>query len=199
MPFGARDYDAQTGRWLAKDPIVFKAGKANLYVYAGNDPINHRDASGLFGIAIGGSGGLGFGFPLGGSYDVGTGIVIDWSFTDGLTIAGYKSDTASLGAGAYAGLGVDFTINFGDLKDFAGKSLGAKVDVGFVEKGDVKLSGVLGPTVAAVCGGLGGTSASSTPSWTISTGLGGGLYVGGTLTDTRVEGYNFRSGTFVSY
>lgn len=29
--FGARDYDAETGRWTAKDPILFRGRDANLY------------------------------------------------------------------------------------------------------------------------------------------------------------------------
>jgi len=95
--------------------------------------------------------------------------------------------------------GANFTTFTGDLKDFAGLSVGAKIDIGLVEKGDVKVSGVIGPAIAKLCGGLGGTSVSSSPSWTISAGLSGGLFAGGTLTNTRVEGYNFRSGTFVSH
>ena len=31
--FGARDYDAETGRWSAKDPILFAGGDTNLYCY----------------------------------------------------------------------------------------------------------------------------------------------------------------------
>jgi RHS repeat-associated protein len=46
--FGARDYDPQTGRWSAKDPIGFRGGSAHLYSYVASDPINRRDASGLF-------------------------------------------------------------------------------------------------------------------------------------------------------
>ena len=45
--FGARDYDAETGRWTAKDPIFFGGGSANLYTYVANDPTNLRDPSGL--------------------------------------------------------------------------------------------------------------------------------------------------------
>src|SRR5262249_35254213 len=40
--FGARDYDAETGRWTSKDPIGF-AGGLNLYVYVGNQPANRSD------------------------------------------------------------------------------------------------------------------------------------------------------------
>jgi RHS repeat-associated protein len=45
--FGARDYDPQTGRWTAADPIRFDGGDANLYLYAAADPVNFTDASGL--------------------------------------------------------------------------------------------------------------------------------------------------------
>jgi RHS repeat-associated protein len=44
---GARDYDSATGRWTAKDPILFGGNQANLYGYVGNDPINVIDALGL--------------------------------------------------------------------------------------------------------------------------------------------------------
>jgi RHS repeat-associated protein len=45
--FGARDYDAWTGRWTAKDPVRFSAGDANLYGYVFRDPVNLLDLNGL--------------------------------------------------------------------------------------------------------------------------------------------------------
>jgi len=61
--FGARDYDAQTGRWTNKDPIRFEGGDTNLYGYVVNDPVNYYDLNGnipipiitgLVGAAVGG-------------------------------------------------------------------------------------------------------------------------------------------------
>jgi RHS repeat-associated protein len=46
--FGARDYDPQTGRWTAKDPILFAGGDSNLFGYVQNNPVNFVDPSGLF-------------------------------------------------------------------------------------------------------------------------------------------------------
>ena len=45
--FGARDYDAETGRWTTKDPIGFSGGDTNLYGYVLSDPVNLLDPRGL--------------------------------------------------------------------------------------------------------------------------------------------------------
>ena len=45
--FGARDYDAETGRWTAKDPSRFSGGDTTLYGYVLNDPVNLIDPEGL--------------------------------------------------------------------------------------------------------------------------------------------------------
>lgn len=45
--FGARDYDAGSGRWTVKDPIGFDGEDSNLYAYVGNDPVNLVDPAGL--------------------------------------------------------------------------------------------------------------------------------------------------------
>ncbi|MBI1937418.1 MAG: hypothetical protein HYS25_04775 [Ignavibacteriales bacterium] len=44
--FGARDYNATTGRWTAKDPILFDSDDLNMYGYVINDPINLKDPTG---------------------------------------------------------------------------------------------------------------------------------------------------------
>ena len=46
---GIRDYDPDTGRWTAKDPILFAGGDADLYGYCLNNPINEIDPNGLKG------------------------------------------------------------------------------------------------------------------------------------------------------
>ncbi|MDN3513170.1 MAG: RHS repeat-associated core domain-containing protein [Candidatus Brocadia sp.] len=59
--FGARDYDADTGRWTAKDPSRFDGG-TNLFGYSFNDPVNYFDQNGqtpaiaAAGAAAGGGG-----------------------------------------------------------------------------------------------------------------------------------------------
>ena len=47
LRFGARDYDAEVGRWTSKDPIRFRGGDTNLYAYVGGNPVEYIDPSGL--------------------------------------------------------------------------------------------------------------------------------------------------------
>ena len=46
VEFGCRWYDAATGRWISKDPILLDGGW-NVYAFCGNDPINRIDPLGL--------------------------------------------------------------------------------------------------------------------------------------------------------
>lgn len=64
--FGLRDYDPETGRWTAPDPINFAGGQLNLYEYVGSDPVSTRDPSGLFAVCggINAYAGVGAGFSI---------------------------------------------------------------------------------------------------------------------------------------
>jgi RHS repeat-associated protein len=46
LHLGAREYDAFTGRFTREDPVGLASG-TNLHIYAGNDPVNFGDPSGL--------------------------------------------------------------------------------------------------------------------------------------------------------
>jgi len=48
LRFGARDYDTETRRWTAKDPIRFGGGDANLYRYVDGNPISRTDPLGVW-------------------------------------------------------------------------------------------------------------------------------------------------------
>ena len=45
VEFGCRWYDAETGRWISKDPILLDGGW-NVYAFCDNDPINRIDPTG---------------------------------------------------------------------------------------------------------------------------------------------------------
>ena len=45
--FGKRDYEPASGRWTARDPILFDGGQTNLYAFVGDDPTDVRDPDGL--------------------------------------------------------------------------------------------------------------------------------------------------------
>lgn len=45
--FGWRDYDPESGRWTAKDPIGFAGGSLGLYLWVDDEPVNSFDRDGL--------------------------------------------------------------------------------------------------------------------------------------------------------
>jgi len=51
VKFGYRDYEPDTGRWTAKDPVGFAVGDTDLFGYCLSDPINLIDPKGLVGLA----------------------------------------------------------------------------------------------------------------------------------------------------
>jgi len=57
--FGYREYDPYTGKWTAKDPLLFGGGDSNLYGYVLGDPVNLVDPSGLSDVNSGGGYGVG--------------------------------------------------------------------------------------------------------------------------------------------
>ena len=108
--FGTRDYDPASGRWTARDPALFNGGQANLYVYAGNNPVQRRDPSGLFSVGGSAYGGPGVGgkisvttkgvsFCVEAGVGVGGGIEVD-------PFGGLDNDTNGVLVGAEA------TVNF---------------------------------------------------------------------------------------
>lgn len=60
--FGMRDYEPASGRFVFRDPSLFSGSPDNLFAYAGSDPIQNRDPSGLacgsFSAFGGGGGGI---------------------------------------------------------------------------------------------------------------------------------------------
>ena len=107
--FRMRWYDAETGRWLSKDPIGLSGG-LNLYAFCACSPLIKNDAWGLwtFQFGVSGTGGAGNGGTAG------VGIVAGYSRENGFQFGVY----GMIGDGAYiskgGGLAVDITISPND-------------------------------------------------------------------------------------
>jgi RHS repeat-associated protein len=145
--FQARDYEPWSGRWTARDPILFAGGQANLYLYVGNSPIQYRDPSGHFCISVSLYEGIGggvqscftsegasvcgeVGFGMGGGAGVDSGGLAKDGGTIGIEVGakcgpvGFSSDISLDTDGCLKG---KFTLPIGPVKLSDGK-IGVKLD-----------------------------------------------------------------------
>jgi RHS repeat-associated protein len=112
--FGARDYDPQTGRWTNKDPIAFRGGNANLYVYVNIDPINGADLNGLCTLSLGFSVTVSI-WNIG--FTAGVGVIVDGHGNVGV----YGSSGMGFGGGLGGQAGVGVQVSNGDtIGDYGG-------------------------------------------------------------------------------
>jgi RHS repeat-associated protein len=190
--FGARDYDASVGRWVAKDPLSFEGDQTNLYVYASGDPVNNADHTGLFGDFLGWTVSAGspfapivgalFGKSVPSGAGASVGIFKDFDFsTLTLSLGFYSSKAVSIDAPGRVKKGVKgtpFFLNLGtefgllkSLDAFKGTSTGGVVDLG-LGAGTVAFSG--GSKVPATVGG--------------NVAVGAGAFFGLTRSDTGIRG-----------
>ena len=126
--FGARDYDPKTGRWTAKDPILFAGGDTNLFAYVNNDPVNWVDPTGLVGVF--GQGGLSGGFQI---FAVGINGSFSGAVSTGGQVCAVSTVCVRIGPGIYAGVGG--SVGGGAVSEntdsLGGISIGAGGDLGF--------------------------------------------------------------------
>jgi RHS repeat-associated protein len=120
--FGARDYDPEIGRWLAKDPVRFDGG-LNLYEYVESNPIMLTDPSGLWAWGdplpqgvVNACAGLGDGVSLGLTTGIrelmGTNDVVDPSSPEyvGGLVAGVAITSRGYATGAELSIGRNFRL-----------------------------------------------------------------------------------------
>jgi RHS repeat-associated protein len=147
--FGYRDYDPQTGRWTARDPIGFAGGDTNLYGYVVQNPINRTDIIGLSPNQIQGNGSpvasvsINVGAGIGVSTNiavsdagvtftggVGVGIGFGVSATGGGVIADGNSSGMGVGVSFSGGAGPGVSVNGKGKYDESGSTLGGGIGVG---------------------------------------------------------------------
>jgi RHS repeat-associated protein len=161
--FGARDFEAISGRWTKKDPIGFGGGVSNLYEYCINDPITYVDLKGQQTLSIGVSVNLQWGpFSFSGS----AGFAIDAAGNLGT----YSTVGVGGGAGAKVSGGVTATAsNAKTICDLAGPFYNATAGGG--AGGDIEGTAFSGSSPHGWVTGGGAT-------------VGAGLGAGGSVTYT---------------
>jgi RHS repeat-associated protein len=128
----ARWYDPATGQFITSDPIGHASGETNLYRYAGGDPANIVDPSGLFGLSDIADAAAGFGDRVTGLVSTAT-----YSLTGGQLDLPTTSDIRRA-------LGVDYVDYCSGWYDAGGRT-GEAVAAGAAMGGLLKIAGTLAP------------------------------------------------------
>jgi len=145
--FGWRDYDPDTGRWTAKDPILFAGGDTDLYGYCLKDSVNFVDSEGQF-INLAAAG-------VGAAFGSGIGAVN----------AIFKGESVLEGAITGAGVGALAGVSFGSsvlLNAAIGGGIGATTDIiGQMRSNPCGNIDTLSVGISALAGTVGGGGASA--------------------------------------
>lgn len=163
-----RAYDAQTGKWLSRDPMREAAG-INLYGYVGNDPVNAVDPLGLATLSLGVSASSAAGV----TGAISAGVIVDTQGNIGL----YGG--IDVGAGIAGGVGLDGVLGVTNASDiYEGTSgmnkgvgvsgaFGGKLGVGASSGTESNGDSIAGGSVAAGIGLGGGVAATTGPAGAI--------------------------------
>ncbi|EFL49690.1 YD repeat protein [Solidesulfovibrio fructosivorans JJ]] len=133
--FGFRDYDADVGRWTAKDPILFEGGDTDLYGYVVGDPINRVDPIGKFASIVGGAVAGAIGGSLAGAITGAASAIITGGNASAIITSAATS--ALIGgavgavAGGLAGAGIVGPLGLAAGDFFAGAMVGGDAGEGF--------------------------------------------------------------------
>jgi RHS repeat-associated protein len=154
--FGARDYDADSGRWTNKDPIGFAGQQGNLYVYVGDEPVNGVDLKGTVDVF------RGLDLDLVGivGVEVGVGVVFDTDhpLQSGIYVSGGPGSGASVGIAVQDGIVLRDIEGWGTSVDINAKLVSPVLIMD--DKGINGVAGGVGPGI--------GVSVSTTYTTTLS-------------------------------
>ena len=159
-----RVYDSNTATWLTNDPIEWEAGQTSFMMYAGNDPVNRTDPSGLLwgflsGAIIGGISGL-VGAYVGAAV---RGRLPTRGEVTGAIVSGamHGATIGSIATGDVAGA-VLLGAGSGFVSSAAGSYVRQKIDNnGRVNGDEVLLDATVGGIAGGLFGGIGGPTARS--------------------------------------
>ncbi len=161
---GARDYDPRTGRFTARDPLLFAGGETNLYRYALGDPVNRRDPEGLAVPVI--IGGAAAGAAVNVAVTVGfawlTGQDVTWQMVGNAALSGAIAGAFGALAGPAGGtLSRWVTGKVGTaLREYIGVALSAGGSlVGQWVANHLTGDHSINPCISGLAGGLGGAAA----------------------------------------
>ena len=149
-PTPIRRYDAEVGRFISKDPILFNGG-LNLYGYAMNDPVNFIDVTGKNPLAIaavigGGAAAGAAGSFLGtlaatGSFVQARSAIVPGAIAGAAAMVGPIAAVGlggSVALGTWLGLGADLSITaanaFGSIPDGNERDFGVGLGAIFKRK-----------------------------------------------------------------
>jgi len=133
--FGFRDYDPDTSRWTAKDPIRFAGRNIDLYGYALNDPVDLVDPDGLIVLygGVGAGAGIGTGRENKPTYFTGTAAAyIGTSKRLGIEPGVLASAGAGKIAGVAAGGGLIVGFDIRDAEDISGPGASTGFLIGLI-------------------------------------------------------------------